>query len=190
MKRNWDNIRKVRCSVTKAALAACQDDSTLQKLRIAFPQCFEEGEDEAVRWSEIVEEWNLFAIEHYDVKGEKRLESPVYPELFYFQWDDGYQHPARLCMRGALEEPDAFKVFSKQSVVDLTIPVDVARQLDEQFSCYELEKPMEVTYLDTPWIVSYMYNDKGPNGEYREDPATQNNGLLVLVPKHLIIFDL
>lgn len=42
MFRNWPEICKIECRLTRIAIAACEEPGTLQKLQERFPECFSE----------------------------------------------------------------------------------------------------------------------------------------------------
>jgi len=185
MKRNWENIQKVSCPFTKAALVSCDRSDILPKLMRAFPECFAEGEEDVVPLSEIVKEWNEYMCEgKMTPERQQKLKDAkggaMEPDSFRLIWGDAFEHPASLYFRGCKYEPSKGKA-------ELLITHDLAEQLERKFKETGL---IELTYEGKQWIASNVYNPDGPSNDYHDDPPTVASGYLTLVPKELIAMNL
>lgn len=171
MKRNWKKIEEIACRPTQIALATCSDKATLARLRTAFSECFDIGEETAVPWS-LVERQSrdYIAREYDDHEGKGR-----YTELYYAN-----RKHFPFCLKfGRIPGDDLFD--------DGPIPDEVLSQLlqiPNDHGFIHPTEPIFIRYEDKDWLVANIQNDA-----YCELPNAKD-GLVFLVPKETVLYNL
>ncbi len=187
MRRNWTNVRRIACVKTRLALATCSDARALKGLRSAFPDCFEEGEEEKIVWSMVRAAWkgpysNLMS--HQSHHGR---------DLINTTWDLCLKKlpikraPLDLRFGRGREErhPDIPSVIQDQlrQLLGRVSPPLQANNM--HFPAVWFLSPPEIDYLGQRWRISYMCSK---NGDELRLPD-RDGGLLCMVPEEHILFD-
>lgn len=180
------NVRRIACVKTRLALATCSDARTLKSLRSAFPDCFEEGEEEKIVWSMVHTAWKG---PYSHVMPHQRRHAPY---LVNTTWDLCLKKlpikraPLDLRFGRGREErhPDIPHIIQDQ-LMELLHRVSPPLQSDMHFPAVWFLSPPEIDYLGQQWRISYMCNK---NGEELRLPD-RHGGLLCMVPEEHILFD-
>lgn len=183
MKRNWDYIQSIPCRATQIALAVCSITEVVTRLKIAFPEVFEEGKEEIIGfWSTIRTKWEEYCAREYGPPEVKCLLHTLWGEAVHIPFELNF---GKWVQSGRDE-------MHKDGPIPQTVVDQIEKLTHGVIRNHEglIKEPITIRYLDQDWIVSRIWTEyEGAWGLPNSSPEIFSECELSLVPKKSIIFD-
>lgn len=148
MKRIWKEIVAIGCRATQLALATCKDASTLDKLAIAFPECFGEGKETVLYvWNEFFAEILTKRFDAGSAANDFSEDDRKIPLLCWRRWDDSQSYPG-------------LRKYGSHGWGDMGVLPDALRDVLRTIDIDKHEGgPVCITFDDVEWIIADVWVD-------------------------------